>query len=134
MLLTILATLTLYVIQSLLPAYHRWVIGNRIQISAALGPRDNPPELTILGARRDRAHRNRQEALIVFLPLSVLCHHYNVATCPALAGAVTFLIARIAYIPAYTLGIFGLRSAIWIVGHTGLGIMAFVLMTATGTA
>lgn len=119
----ILAVLLLYFVQTLLPPMFRYVLRSEPQILATLGPRDTPPETSVYGARSERALGNSGEALLLFLPLALLGQ--DVAG--AVLGAQIFVLSRIAYVPAYVLGIPVLRSAIWTVGVAGLGLMAFAV-------
>ena len=41
-----------------------------------------------------------------------------------------FLISRVLYVPAYLAGMFGVRSAIWVVSWAGLVMMIIALMRA----
>lgn len=122
----ILSVLGLFVLQTLLPASFRYLlaspgVGSRLKI--ALGPRDTQPPLSAAGARAERALANMHEALPVFLALALL----HVLRGPggefAIQGAWIFFAARVLYVPAYLAGIFGWRSAVWMVSWIGLGMM-----------
>lgn len=93
-----------------------------------VGNRDKLPPLTIIAGRLERAKDNMLEALPIFLGLSLLAlikHGDNgVATTPALV----FLLARVAYVPAYVSGILMLRSACWLVAVASLAVMAWQLV------
>ena len=119
----ILLALGLYFLQTLLPPLFRYVLRRDAQIFATLGPRDNPPETSVFGARSERALRNANEAMLIFLPLALL----GMEAEGALLGAQIFVLSRIAYVPAYVLGVPVLRSAIWTAGVAGLGLMAAAL-------
>ena len=121
----ILLALGVYFVQTLLPPLFRYVLKPNPQVFATLGPRDNPPETSIFGARSERALRNANEAMLIFLPLALL----GTAVEGALLGAQVFVLARIAYVPAYVFGVPVLRSAIWGAGLAGLGLMAAALGT-----
>ncbi|MDX8348092.1 MAPEG family protein [Cognatiyoonia sp. IB215446] len=116
----ILAALALYFVQTLLPPMFRYMLQPDPQILATLGPRDNPPETSIYGARSERALRNSGEALLIFLPLALLGAEKE----GALLGAQIFVLCRLAYLPAYILGIPFLRSLVWTLGVSGLVLMA----------
>ncbi len=120
----ILVVLGLYFVQTMMPALFRYVLTPDPQIAALLGPRDTPPEDNIYSARADRALRNTGEALLMFLPLALLSGE----TSGALLGAQIFAVARIAYVPAYVLGIPVLRSLIWTAGVGGMVLMVLDLM------
>ncbi|MCI2399774.1 MAPEG family protein [Aliiroseovarius subalbicans] len=123
----ILAVLALFVVQTFLPSTARALSGDRVQKQFLRGNRDTRPEPGVLGGRMERALVNMIEALIVFLPLAVLAEAKGI---DATTGATVFLLARVAYVPAYAAGIPLLRSAIWTVGHVGLGMMVWALWPA----
>lgn len=60
-----------------------------------------------------RALENMNEAMVVFLPLSLLAVHYGLNDGLAWGGAALFLAARIAYIPVYLTAIGLARSRVW---------------------
>jgi uncharacterized MAPEG superfamily protein len=129
MVLIILLVLALFVVQTLLPASFRYLGGGAMngKLAQALGPRDNPPPQSPLGARAERALANLQEALPVFLTLALLNLVVGTAALATL-GATVFLIARVLYVPAYLMGIPGLRTLIWLGGWAGLVMMLLPLL------
>lgn len=126
----ILATLALYLFQTYLPA----MIMSRALGSEALrhagGPRDEPLPPTVNAGRAKRALENMNEAMVVFLPLSLLSVHFGLNGGLAWGGAALFLAARIAYIPAYITAIGLTRSVVWTLGHVGLAMMAIAVFNA----
>ncbi|OCX65865.1 hypothetical protein BFP70_06930 [Thioclava sp. SK-1] len=83
-----------------------------------LGPRDGAPKhpLSVVTARLQRAVNNSFESLILFAP-AVLMNVVSGQSGPittALCGI--FLVARIAYIPAYAFGLTPWRSLVWAIG------------------
>lgn len=82
---------------------------------AALKPRDEKIELTGKPGRIHRALNNHFEGLILFGIAALLTAHAGstgfTATC-----AWIYLIARVAYIPAYVFGWVPWRSLIWMAG------------------
>ena len=95
-----------------------------------LGPQDDYPEvLNKYGLRAERANHNFKETLpfalafLIALPLTGKADA-NIAT-----AAWTYLIARTAYLPAYMVGIPGLRTLIWAVATGALAYMAWVLVS-----
>jgi uncharacterized MAPEG superfamily protein len=124
----ILAVLALFFIQTMLAPTAQWLLGRGANVKDALGARDNPPPMPVSGARLDRALRNMIEAMFLFLPLALLAEIKGITDGLAVQGAAVFLIARIAYVPAYVSAIPGLRSLIWVVGHVGLGMIATALI------
>lgn len=127
MVLVILLVLALFVIQTLLPNRFREK-GSESSVQAALGPRDNPPPYTVIGARAARALANMQEALPVFLALALLNLIVGTAAEIAITGAWIFLLARIVYVPAYLSGITGLRTVVWAVSLVGLALLVAPLL------
>ncbi len=120
----ILGVVALYLFQTYLPS----VIMHRAFGAKALhhagGPRDEALPLTVNAGRAKRALANMNEAMLVFLPLAILSVHFSLNDGLAWAGALVFLLARIAYVPAYITAIGLTRSVVWTVGHVGLGMMA----------
>lgn len=125
----IIAILVVYFIQTLIAPTLRYTASGTKGIWIAMGNRDNSPDMPPLGARFDRALNNLQEALFVFLPLAILAEFQGDSPL-ALDGAMVFVIARVAYIPAYISGVPGLRSGIWMVGHVGIGMIAVAVLSA----
>ena len=119
----IFCALGVFVAQTFLPVLFRYVLRKDPQLLATLGARDTPPETSVYGARSERALQNTQEAMIVFLPLALL----GMSVDGAVLGAQLFVGARVAYVPAYILGIPALRSLIWGVGVFGLVLMALAV-------
>lgn len=127
----ILGVLALFVVQTLLPATFRYLLagpGTGARLKIALGSRDAQPPLSTLGARAERALINLHEALPVFVTIGILLAIHGVNHGLAIQGAWIFLISRILYLPAYLAGIFGFRSAMWVVSWVGLTMMIIALM------
>lgn len=125
----IVAILVVYFIQTLIAPTLRYTASGTKGIRIAMGNRDNSPEMPALGARFDRALKNLQEALFVFLPLAILAKFQGEPQL-ALNGATVFVIARVAYIPAYISGVLGLRSLVWMIGHAGIGMILVAVIKA----
>ncbi len=127
----IFAVLALFIVQTLLAPSIRYLLagpGTGARLRIALGPRDEQPPLSPVGARAERALANMYEALLVFLTVALL---HVVARTPgglATTGASVFLAARVLYVPAYLVGVTGLRSLLWVCGHAGLAAMAIALI------
>jgi uncharacterized MAPEG superfamily protein len=123
MVLLILLVLALFVLQTLLPnRFRERPASGGSMLAEALGPRDDPPPLTRIGGRAERALANMQEALPVFLTLALLNLILGTGDL-AVTGATVFLVARVLYVPAYLAGITGLRTLIWAAGVVGLVLM-----------
>ena len=89
-----------------------------------LSNREDPPELTALQGRINRASSNLQESLSAFLVLAVLAQIQGLDL--ALVGSV-WLALRGAYLAAYGLGIALLRTLIWMAALVCLIYMALAV-------
>lgn len=118
----VLMVLALYVAQLFLQETSTW----RFDLWTIMGPRDTPPDLSVLAARLERAKDNLREALPLFLGLAMLAFA-NGAPDRAVPGTLVFLLARVLYVPAYASGLPVLRSLIWLTGMAGLGWMALAI-------
>ena len=127
----ILATLGLYFIQTMIAPVIQYTSGGRATLMIAMTGRDNPPEMSAVTARIDRATHNMVEALLVFIPLSLLAIILGVADGQAATGAMIFFFARVVYIPAYASGIAGVRTSVWTVGTIGLIMILLAVLGAT---
>jgi len=96
-------------------------------LKVGLGNRENVPDATALGGRAERAAANTIEALILFVPVALVAQIAG-SEKEVLAGATTFLWARVAYLPIYLVGVPYLRSLIWGVGVAGLTMMILALV------
>jgi uncharacterized MAPEG superfamily protein len=127
----ILGVLALFVVQTLLPATFRYLLagpGVGVRLKIALGSRDAQPPLSKVGARAERALVNMHEAMPVFMAVALLFVVRGGDEGTAIQGAWLFLISRTLYVPAYLAGMFGVRSAIWVVSWAGLAMMITALM------
>ena len=116
----ILLVLVLYMVQIFLQETARF----RFDPRGIVGNRDNLPEMSVIAGRLDRAKNNMLEALPFFLGLSLLAMVKAGDANEVTLGALIFLIARVAYVPAYVSGIPLLRSLVWLVANAGLVVMA----------
>lgn len=80
--------------------------------------RDRAPtrQLSQLASRMQRAFNNHFEGLILFTIAVLVVTLSNQSTATTQFAALTYLAARVAYIPAYAFGWRPWRSAIWFVG------------------
>lgn len=130
MLTWIFAVLGLYLFNLLLVSYLRFTesgLSTQEAVTIGLGPRDNLPQLGVLGGRADRALVNLKESLPFFLTLALLCIATGKVNPQAVNGAMIFAFARFAYLPSYMWGLPGLRSAVWVVAMAGLVMMLSAL-------
>ena len=89
--------------------------------------RDKPPsrQLSVKTARLQRAMTNHFEALILFTLAVVVVTLSNQSSATTQTAAYIYIVARIAYVPAYYLGLRPWRSAIWFAGF--LATMTMIL-------
>jgi uncharacterized MAPEG superfamily protein len=120
----ILLVLVLYVVQLFLQETTRF----GFDLRGIVGNRDNPPEMSVIAGRLDRAKNNMREALPIFLALALLALVKGGDTSEVAYAASIFLIARVVYVPAYVSGIPILRSLVWLVGVASLVMMALPLI------
>ena len=93
-----------------------------------LGPQDDYPEvLNRFALRAERANHNFKETLPIALALLIALPLGGKADANTLTAGWVYLFARAAYLPAYMMGIPGLRTAIWAVATGALIYMAYVL-------
>lgn len=126
----ILWSLLLYFIYVAAPAVMRLKavegsFGDRL--NAGLGARDSMPASGMVAARAARAQRNMEESLVFFLPLALMLLITGKTDGLASTGAVIYLLARAAYLPAYLTGVFGIRTVIWAASLIGVVMMAIPL-------
>ena len=87
----------------------------------ALGPRDNASaEVNKYGARLDRAFRNFAETFAIFAALVLITQILGKHSYLSALGAQLYLWCRVAYVPAYALGIPVVRSLIWLGVFVGI--------------
>ena len=120
----ILLVLALYMVQIFLQETSRF----GFDLRGIVGNRDKAPEMSVVAGRLERAKNNMLEALPIFLPLALLALIKGGDTGEAARSAFVFLIARVAYVPAYVSGIPMLRSLVWLVGVASLVMMALSLL------
>ncbi|MCA0994055.1 MAPEG family protein [Alloyangia pacifica] len=89
----------------------------------AVSPRDEGRELTGLAARAQRAMNNHFEGLILFTIAVMVVTYSDQGGSGSALCALTYLVARVLYVPAYLYGWAPWRSLIWAVG-----LLATVLM------
>ncbi|MCP5072500.1 MAG: MAPEG family protein [Rhodobacteraceae bacterium] len=78
--------------------------------------RDEGHKTSGIAARAERCLTNSVTAMVLFAPAVLLLAVKDAFTANTLLASQAFLIARIAYAPAYWLGIPWARTAIWAVG------------------
>jgi uncharacterized MAPEG superfamily protein len=101
---------TVYLIGRLqVPAGFQWSLGNR----------DAPLEAPAWAGRAFRAHQNLVENLAPFAILVLAAAVTGTANAQTALGATIFFWARVGHAVVYTLGIKGLRTAVFFVAAAG---------------
>ena len=85
--------------------------------------RDSEPEPDLMTGRAMRALRNFQETYPIFIALAVVAVTSGRADALTYWGALLWFWARVAYLPAYLMGLSPYRSWIWSVCAIGLVLM-----------
>jgi uncharacterized MAPEG superfamily protein len=93
------------------------VAGNmQVDAKTAFGPRDTPVQLTGVAGRLKRAMDNHFEGLILFGIACVVISMSGQSSDFTRICAWLYMGARLAYVPAYALGLSPWRSLIWFAG------------------
>lgn len=103
---------------SFTPGYMKW----------NAGPRDEPFEAGPVAGRLKRAFENFKETYVFFAVIVVALAFVRKSDALSLAGAWTYLIARIVYIPCYAFAVTYVRSLVWIVSLVGIAMTACSLL------
>jgi uncharacterized MAPEG superfamily protein len=124
--------LTVLVLAALLQAlqYAGYAIAANLQVGVdrALGPRDEPIQLTGTAGRLQRALNNHFEGLILFTIACLVVTLSDQSSPLTAALAWIYYGARILFIPAYVFGWVPWRSIIWAVGFLATLIMLLVAL------
>ncbi len=125
----ILAVLAMYMLQVFVPTTFGTALAPNAVAATTdhMKGKDNAPELTVMGKRAQRALNNLKETLPVFLAVALLLQIQGTTDGLAQTGAIVFLIARVLYMPAYMVAIFGLRTVTWAIGSVGIALMISAL-------
>ncbi len=94
-------------------------------IDFAVTARDTEPSRSALEGRADRALKNFQETWPVFIVLILVAHLTGPGDPFVFWGAMVWFAARLAYLPLYLTGTYGIRSLFWNGVLLGLLIMAW---------
>jgi uncharacterized MAPEG superfamily protein len=81
-----------------------------------LSSRDEHRSLTGITGRLDRALTNSVTAMALFAPVILILALKDGFSHGTLAAAQAFLVARLLYVPAYALGLRGVRTLLWLIG------------------
>jgi uncharacterized MAPEG superfamily protein len=97
-------------------------------LMAAVGNRENLPELPGWAGRAVRANRNMAENLPLFAAMVLAAVVVGQTNAMTLLGAQLFFYGRIAYAVCYLGGIQWLRTASWLVSIAGVALILWQLM------
>lgn len=102
---------------------YSYTANQQVSRKTALGPRDEPVQLTGTAGRFKRAMENHFEGLILFTIACTIVTLGEQSTATTQISAWIYLAARIAYVPAYALGLIPWRSVVWFIGLLATTIM-----------
>lgn len=88
----------------------------KLDLSQLMGNRESLPSLTGVAGRLDRAQMNSVVAMALFAPAVLILSMEPETPGTAIFAATVFLLARIAYVVVYAMGIAYLRTIVWMVG------------------
>jgi uncharacterized MAPEG superfamily protein len=92
----------------------------QVGLVALVGNRENLPAFDGWAGRAQRAHRNMLESLTMFAALVLVAQVAGKSNAMTALGAQLFFWSRLAYVPAYVIGIPWLRTGLWSVSFAGL--------------
>lgn len=93
-----------------------------------LGSRDEQRSVSGIAARLERALNNSVTAMVLFAPAVLMIVVTEGSTNQTVLACQAFLIARLVYLPAYALGLVGIRSLAWMVGLFSTALLYFVAL------
>lgn len=97
-------------------------------IPYAVSARDDGTPKSDLEGRADRALKNFQETWLVYVILMIIAHLALPGDPLVFWGAIVWGAARIAYLPLYLGGTYGIRSLVWNVSLIGLLMMTWAVL------
>ena len=97
----------------------------QLGIGYLLTSRDEGRTVTGMAARFERALNNSVVAMTLFAPAVLLLAVTEQSTAATRLCALLFLLARVAYVPAYVFGLKGIRTAVWAVGFFATLVLYF---------
>ena len=127
-------TIELWLLFASLPLYGLYLGAQSLILRAqrgipfAVSARDEAPPKSDLEGRADRALKNFQETWLVFVILILIAHLAMPGDPLIFWGAVVWGVGRIAYLPLYLAGTYGIRSLVWNVSLIGLLMMTWAVL------
>ena len=94
-----------------------------------LGPRDVPAKDDLLAGRARRTVQNHIEGLVLFGFAVLIIEVAGLNSDLSRIGAALYFWARLAFAPAYLLGIPNIRTLIWLVSLAGILIELYVIVS-----
>ncbi|WP_413870567.1 MAPEG family protein [Albidovulum sp.] len=95
-----------------------------------LSSRDEHRTLTGITGRLDRALTNSITAMALFAPAVLLLALRDGFGHASLLAAQVFLVARVLYVPAYGLGLTGVRTLLWLAGFAATVVLYLMALMA----
>ena len=95
-----------------------------------LPSRDEHRTLTGITGRLDRALANSVIAMALFAPAVLVLALKDDFGTGTLTAAQAFLVARVLYVPAYGLGLTGVRTLLWLVGFAATVVLYLIALMA----
>ncbi len=99
-----------------------------IDMGYLLSSRDETRTLQGMLGRLDRALNNSVVALALITPPILIIALRDQSSAQSLLAAQVFLAARIVYLPAYVLGIIGVRTLVWTGGFLATLVLYFLAL------
>jgi len=93
-----------------------------------MSSRDENREAAGMTARLERALNNSVVAMTLFAPAILILAARDAFSDASLTAAQLFLLARVVYLPAYALGITGLRTLVWLAGFAATAVLYFLAL------
>jgi uncharacterized MAPEG superfamily protein len=97
-------------------------------LAYAASARDGEVPISVVTDRLTRALRNFLETYGAFIALALALQVTGKAGGLAATGAMIWFWARVAYVPAFVLGVPYIRSLIWVISVVGLVLMLVQLL------
>lgn len=115
---TLTGTLALYgIVVMLTIVVQVLAAAQKLDLSQLAGNRETLPSLTGLAGRMDKAQMNSVVAMALFAPAVLILEVRGDIPPLAHTLAWVFLLARIAYVVVFALGIPWVRTATWLLGY-----------------
>ncbi len=92
------------------------------------GARDEMKAPTFLLERMKRANQNMIEAMVMFVPLTLIVIHTDQLSMSTAVGAAMFFWGRLVYAPLYWFGVSWFRTVAWGVSMAGIALMFINLL------